>query len=197
MLIEIEGIDGAGKTTIVTYVERELKRKGFNVISFKEPSNSIYSKKLKNMSQHRRLSPQDESDLLIKDREIDVRKNIIPALREGKIVIMDRYYYSHVYQAARGMSLDEIINENRKFAPEPDVVIVLDVPAEVALKRIKKSRESTDSFENKEYLEKVRELYLKLKNLQNVYIVDANKEINEVRKEVMSIILRYLEVKDE
>lgn len=168
----------------------ELQKLGFSVVTFSEPSESEWGKQLRRISKNRRLSPKKEFELFLKDRQEDVNKNILPALKKRNIVIMDRYYYSHVYQAARGMDLKYMIRENEKFAPKPDLIIILDLPVEVALKRLTKNRKYLDKFEKKEYLNKVRNLYLNLgSKLQNAYIIDANKNPDEIVNTIMEIIL--------
>ncbi|MCS7121255.1 MAG: dTMP kinase [Archaeoglobaceae archaeon] len=186
MLIAVEGIDGAGKSTIVKFLAEELKKLSYDVVTFKEPSDSEYGKILRSMKE--RLDAEKELELFLKDRSIDVQKNIIPALSSGKIVIMDRYYYSNIaYQAARGLNAEIIKRENEKIAPKPDLVILLDLDVETALSR----KESRSVFEDKEYLKKVREEFLKLKD-DNIKIVDASRPVEEVKKEVLKIVTSIL-----
>ncbi len=83
------------------------------------------------------ISIQEELDLFIDDRRWDVETNILPALRSGTTVVMDRYYYSNAcYQGARGLDMEAILRANREFAPEPDIVFIIDVDVERALERI-------------------------------------------------------------
>ncbi|WP_202319766.1 dTMP kinase [Archaeoglobus neptunius] len=185
MLIAIEGIDGAGKTTVSHFIAELLREKGFDVVVLKEPGNSRYGIKIKNSE--KRLSPEEELELFILDRKEDVRENILPALHSGKIVIMDRYYYSNIaYQSARGIDWEYIKRENEKIAPKPDLTIILDVDAEQALKRVKKRGKLTP-FEDLEYLKKVRENFLKYADSTTV-VIDASKPLDEVKREVERII---------
>ena len=79
----------------------------------------------------------------------DVEKNIQPAMTEGKIVIMDRYYYSTIaYQGALGLDVETIREKNEKFAPRPELVIILDAPPKTGLDRITKGRKES-KMENK------------------------------------------------
>ena len=189
MLIAVEGIDGAGKTTIVKFLEEELKKLGYDVASFKEPTDSEFGKKIKELLRSRRLNPYEELELFLKDREYDVEHNILPALRSGKIVIMDRYYYSTIaYQGALGIDLEYIYKLNQKF-PKPNLVIILDVRPEVGIRRIKGKRKP-DRFEDVEYLKRVREIFLSLKN--NVIIVNAERGLEEVKREVFKIVMNFI-----
>jgi len=191
MIIAIEGIDGAGKTTIVKFLTKELKRRGYDVISFKEPTESEWGRKIKSSTfKDRSFNPEDELKLFLKDREWNVEHNILPALKAGKIVIMDRYYYSTIaYQGARGIDIKKICKLNEKF-PKPDLVIILDIKPETALERIRRRGDKPNRFEDLEYLRKVREIFLSLKN--NVVIVNAERPIEEVKRDVLGIVFKHL-----
>ncbi|HIP25637.1 MAG TPA: dTMP kinase, partial [Archaeoglobus profundus] len=129
----------------------------------------------------------------LKDREWNVKYNIIPALKSGKIVILDRYYYSTIaYQSARGIDLKLIKKLNERF-PKPDLVIILDISPETALKRIK-VRGEPDKFEKIEFLKKVRENFLNLKD-ENIFIINAELDLNTVKEKVLEVILKYLQLK--
>jgi len=189
VLIAVEGIDGSGKTTIVKFLAEELKRRGYNVVTFKEPTDSEWGKKVKQA----KLKPEEELELFLKDREWNVKNNIIPALKSGKIVVLDRYYYSTIaYQGARGIDPELIKKLNERF-PKPDIVILLDVSPEIALRRIK-VRGEPDKFEKIEFLRKVRENFLKLKG-ENVFIINAELDLDTVKEKVLEIVLKYLQLK--
>ncbi len=195
MLIAIEGIDGSGKSTIADYLKEELEKEGFRVVVFKEPTNSIYGQKIR-QSFNNRLDAHKELELFLLDRKHDVEKNILPALKKGYIIVMDRYYYSTIaYQGARGIDIDKIKKMNEKIAPKPDLVIILDVKPEIGIRRIKERGDKPNKFEDLEYLEKVRKIFLELKD-DNIVIVDANKNIEFVKNEVLRAIKKFLKFKD-
>ena len=191
MLIAVEGIDGSGKTTIVKFLEEELRRMGYDVLSLKEPTDSEWGKKIRESFKDRSLKPEEELELFLKDREFNVQNNILPALEAGKIVIMDRYYYSTIaYQGSLGLDIDEIRRLNEMIAPKPDLVIILDVHPEIALERIRMRGDKPNRFEDLEYLKKVREIFLSLKN--NVVVIDAERDIDSVKSDVLEIVLRHI-----
>lgn len=195
MLIAIEGIDGSGKSTIANYLKEELEKEGFRVVVFKEPTNSIYGQKIR-QSFNNRLDAHKELELFLLDRKHDVERNILPALKKGYIIVMDRYYYSTIaYQGARGIDIDKIKKMNEKIAPKPDLVIILDVKPEIGIRRIKERGDKPNKFEDLEYLEKVRKIFLELKD-DNIVIVDANKNIEFVKNEVLKAIKKFLKFKD-
>lgn len=197
ILIAIEGIDGAGKTTQTEKLKEKLTMKGYDVISLHEPTKGIWGKKIENIVENGRrgISPEIELNYFILDRIEDVEKNIKPSLQKKKIVIMDRYYFSTVcYQGARGLDLDYIEKKNEEIAPIPDITIIIDIEPEVALKRIKQSRPSLtpNHFERKTYLEYVRKNFLKqFNNRSNVRIIEGDnntRSISLVETEIWKIV---------
>lgn len=180
VLVAIEGIDGAGKTTQTKLLGQKLAAEGYPVVCLHEPTDGIWGKKIKDLVKNGRhgISPDVESDYFIFDRLEDVETNIMPSLQKKKIVIMDRYYFSNVaYQGARGLALNSIEKKNEKIAPTPDITIILDLEPEVALQRIRCKRPSStpNHFERKKYLERVRQNFLKqFSNRPNVIIIEGD-----------------------
>ncbi len=190
MLIAIEGIDGTGKTTLAKKLKDWLKSEGYEVVVVKEPGDSVWGRKVRESSG---LSAEEELELFLKDREENVKKKILPALERKAVVIMDRYYYSTMaYQGARGVDVDEIKSRNKKIAPEPDLVLLLDCEPEVCFDRIER-RGKTSRFEELEYLKKVRKLFLDIAERDDkVYIIDASADEEEVFRKARDIIARKL-----
>ncbi len=193
MLIAIEGIDGSGKTTVAKFLKNELEKLSYSVVLLKEPTDSKWGKKIRE-SFISRLKPEEELELFLKDREYDVKENIIPALKNGKIVVMDRYYLSTIaYQGALGFNPVELKEMNEKIAPKPDLAFVLDIPPEKAIQRVEGRGDKPNDFERLEYLKKVREIFLWTKNaIEGVVIIDATKGLEEVKKEVLNKTLEKL-----
>jgi dTMP kinase len=130
----------------------------------------------------------------LEDRKLDVSENINPALESGKIIVMDRYYYSNMaYQGALGLDMEKIRSENEKFAPRPDIVIILDAPPKTGLDRIRnKRKEELNYFETLEYQEKVRELFLKMKDYDNVGVLDGSGTLEDVSEKIRDLVLDVL-----
>lgn len=198
-LIAIEGIDGAGKTTQVIQLKQRLEVLGFDIVTFKEPTNLKYSKIFRNMAMHNNVhfrDPEKESNLFIEDRKIDVKKNIKPNLKKGKIVIMDRYYYSNMaYQGALGLDPEIIKEKNEKIAPIPNVAFILDVSPEVGINRIINKRgDKINNYERKSYLKKVRTYFKNMTKYPNVELIDGNSKrtIKEVADDIFNVVEKIL-----
>ena len=126
--------------------------------------------------------------MFLLDRKHDVENNILPALENNYIVIMDRYYFSTIaYQGARGVDVDKIKEMNEEIAPKPNLVLILDVDPKVGVERIVKRGDEPNKFEDLEYLKRVRSIFLKLRD-ENVVVIDANRDINTVKKEVLNVV---------
>ncbi len=196
-MLALEGIDGAGKTTQAALLKAVLETKNYPVVILKEPTNRKYGKQIKKLvHEHRNLSPPDELELFVKDRRDHVTNKIKPLLKEKSIVIMDRYFYSTAaYQGVLrgiGKTVDEILHQNRKFAPEPDITIILDLPPRIGLWRIKNGRDNqTTLFENERYLEMVREAFLGLK-VPSVEAIDGTRSIEIVFGHILNMVIQLV-----
>jgi dTMP kinase len=195
-LVALEGIDGCGKSTQAQKLVAALVERRVRAVTFREPGDSESGRELRRIFvAGRDISPEEEMRLFIEDRRIDVRDNIAPALAAGSHVVMDRYYLSSVvYQGALGLDPQMIRAKNEAIAPRPDLTLILDLPVNVALRRIAASRGQANSFEEHEYLEKVRDLYLGFASERGIEIVDASEAPDSVHKTLLARILRLLEV---
>ena len=184
MLIDLEGIDGCGKSTQSKFLMEKFEENNEKSIILKEPTSGKYGKKLWEMlSGKREATTEQILDLFVMDRKEHVDDKINPALKEGKIVLMDRYYYSTMaYQAAAGIDVNRIRKDN-EFAPKPDIVLIFDLPADLAMKRVK-GHSVADVFEKEEHLEKVRAAYLNLRDDPLVRIIDSTRTPEEIFEEV-------------
>ncbi len=160
-LIVFEGLDGSGKSTLAQEVYRGLKKEGYPVLFTQEPTKGEWGEKIREHLRRRTpLSPQAYAELFWRDRWEHAQKVIVPALKDGKWVICDRYYLSTLaYQGAEGLSWKELWRRNETIAPVPDLVVFLDLPLEEALKRIQKRGEALENFERPEKLAAIAELY--------------------------------------
>jgi len=204
ILIAIEGIDGAGKTTQAKILYDKLVEEGYSVSLFHEPTSGKWGRKIAELVRNgrRKTDPIQEFELFFLDRKEDVEKNIRPALNDKKIVIMDRYYLSNVaYQSVLGLSADSIQNENEKAFPIPTISIILDLSPRVALSRIRKVRNSTPNhFEREKYLSNVRKVFLqRFSGKKNIVVIEGNAKstIDEIASQILNIVRPIIRAKEE
>jgi len=194
-LIAIEGIDGSGKSTQARRLGDTLRSHGYEVTLSREPTDGPHGRRILEASaSERSLTPQEEVDLFIADRKAHIETVIRPALDAGKVVILDRYYYSSVaYQGVlEGMTPEAVRRANEAFALKPDLWLVLDVDPEVGLRRVGKRGKGRTSFERAEYLAKVASVFRSLGG-PNVRHVDASGSEDGVAAELEEHVLRLCE----
>lgn len=193
LLIVIEGIDGAGKTTQAKALVRRLRRRGIACRYLREPTRGRWGREIKRMALRAgSLTPEEELQLFLKDRRENVARNIEPALREGRIVVLDRYYLSTIaYQGAKGIDPDRIRKLHEKFAPRPDLVFILDLGSEAGLARIAGRKTRDALFERASYLGRVRRIFRSMTG-PGVVRVDARRAPAEIASEILARTLERL-----
>jgi dTMP kinase len=194
-LIALEGIDGAGKSTQARLLAQALAARGYGVCLTREPSDGPQGKELRRYlgGGRRHLSPDQELALFMADRREQVGRVVAPALAAGKVVVTDRSYYSSAaYQGALGLAVEAIIAANEAFAPRPDLVFLLQLPVDQALRRCRQGgRHTLQVSETREYLERVSAIYDTFKAPQ-VRRVDARGSAEDVHRQVVAITLAAL-----
>lgn len=192
--IALEGIDGCGKGTVITRLTQELfdADKNNHVFLTREP----YDRQWLNTYLSKPDVPkrgEEALKLFVEDR-LRHCKIVGQMLKEHAIVLTDRYAHStYAYQMAQGIPF-ETIKKLHEGTLTPDLTIIIDVPVEEAIKRMNHNRGTQDGFEQKDFLTKVRENYLKLKNLlgENIVYVDGNRDRETVYQDVKQTVFRML-----
>ncbi len=194
-LIVFEGIDGTGKSTQCKLLTEYLDGRGVDVLQLYEPTHGVWGKKVRKILVEGRdgVSPEEELSYFIKDRQENVANNILPALKEKKAVVMDRYYYSTAaYQGAIGLDPEKIRRDNEAFAPVPDLVFMCVVPPEECLRRIREDRnEEPNTFEKIEYLQKVQSIFDSFSG-SHILRIDSTPSLEEVHKVLQGEINRLI-----
>jgi dTMP kinase len=181
LFIVIEGIDGTGKSTQAARLADWFRDQGREVVLSREPTAGPWGKKLRESAATGRLSPADELEYFLNDRRQHVTELIAPSLAAGKVVILDRYYFSTMaYQGARGFDPLEIRAKNEAFAPVPDLLLILDLDIDSALGRIGARGDTANEFEKRDNLERCREIFLSLKDESFVRVIDTNATLDKV-----------------
>ena len=193
VLIDLEGIDGCGKSTQAQLLAKRLRAADHVVVVLKEPTDGPHGTRLKQVLRGERDADAEEVlALFADDRREHVADRIAPALERGEIVLMDRYYYSALaYQCAAGIPAERIRAVNA-FAPTPDLVMVFDLPVGEALERVH-SHSVADTFERANHLERVRTAYLTLEADPLVHVLDATRTPEEIAVDVWTLVSEVLE----
>ena len=204
MFITLEGPEGSGKTTAVEAAVKALQEKGYEIVRTREPGGTPIAEQIRNVildKANTNMDPRTEALLYAASRRQHLVEKVWPALKEGKIVICDRYLdSSSAYQGgARGLGVDEVLNVNL-FATEntwPDLTLLFDIKPEVGLARIASnaSREVNRlDLEKLEFHNKVRDTFLALakKYPDRYVIIDASQSREEVAKATLEAIMNRL-----
>jgi dTMP kinase len=186
----IEGLDGCGKTTQAKLLVRRL-RKSHNSVYTAEPSRGKIGAFIRKSCLYgeKRLSSVVEALLFAADRLEHMENEVLPALRQGRLVVSDRYVYSSLaYQGAAVLSLEwiEKINEH---ALRPDLAIFIDVDPKIVMQRLKPNK---SVMENLATQRKVREVYLKYVAKGELTRIDGDKPTKEVAEALSGIVLKFL-----
>ncbi len=192
-LIVFEGVDGTGKSTQVQLLRTYLEMRGIDVVTDYEPTRGKWGMKVRSAAASgKRLPVQEEVDCLLRDRKEHVEQLIIPSLDRGSWVLLDRYYPSMLaYQGATGVDVEELRQLNEEFAPIPDRAFWLDIPVQVALKRVQSRGAGSDAFEQKSFLETCRSIYGTIKAPWWIRI-DATADAQSIHKCVCEQLAVFL-----
>lgn len=193
VLIVLEGIDGAGKSTQAKALLRNLRVRGLRVSYFREPSRGKWGREIKRKAKEASaLTPEQELDLFLKDRRENVKVNLAPALKRNFIVVLDRYYFSTIaYQGARGIDRMKLRRLNEEFAPKPDLVFILDIEAKAGLARIEGRKKKDKLFERAAYLVKVRRIFRSFRG-RGIYHIDAAQDKKEIARQILEKTLTFI-----
>ena len=204
MFITLEGPEGSGKTTAVEAAVKALEEKGYEIVRTREPGGTPIAEQIRNVildKANTKMDPRTEALLYAASRRQHLVEKVWPALKEGKIVICDRYLDSSLaYQGgARGLGVEEILNINL-FATEntwPDLTLLFDIKPEVGLARIASNADREVNrldLEKLDFHNKVRDTFLMLaKRYPDRYvIVDASLSREEVANATLEAILSRL-----
>ena len=196
-LITFEGGEGAGKSTLITYIADKLVSLGHEVIQTREPGGCVLSEKIRTLLFENAPSKRTELLLMLAARAEHVHTKILPALEKGTIVLCDRFVHSTLaYQGAgREMGIEEI-KPLCAFAAqgiEPDLALYLDIDPVAGLKRAH-SRTETNRMESEEiaFHKRVHGAFSEMAKRGNLVQIDASLSIEEVKEIGWSIVEKAL-----
>ncbi len=192
MFITFEGPDGSGKSTIIKKVYEKLINDGFNIVLTREPGGTPIAEKIRDIildNSNVALDARTEALLYAASRRQHLVEKIRPALKEGKIVLCDRFLDSSLaYQGGgRNLGVQNVLSINL-FATEntyPDLTLFFDIDPELGLKRVSQDKKRVADRldnENENFHEKVYSTFKEIVNAnsQRIITIDASKSIEEV-----------------
>ena len=197
LLVAFEGVDGAGKTTQATRLQERLQGMGFEAILTKEPTDSEYGRRIRQIAREGRIgiTAEEELDLFLKDRELDVTETITPVLKRGGIVLMDRYYFSNIaYQGALGLDPKQIQTVNEERFPTPDLTLLFAIAPEDSTRRIAEGREGGTNvgYEKLDFLKQVEAVYESIQS-PGLTRIDATQSLDAVSEQIWAALSPLLD----
>lgn len=205
LFITLEGPEGSGKTSAINKVKEILESEGHKIVMTREPGGTAISEQIREVilnKENTSMDPRTEALLYAASRRQHLVEKIWPSVKEGKIVICDRYLDSSLaYQGfARNLGVEDILKINM-YATEntfPDLTLLFDLDPEIGLGRINadKNREVNRlDLEKLSFHKAVREGYLKLAKMypERFVIIDASKSKEEVVAQTLKAIEERLQ----
>jgi dTMP kinase len=191
IFVALEGIDGSGTTVHAKLLAQWLRRRGIAVLQTHEPTSSELGRFIRRVLRDAQAPPAMDALLFAADRADHTLRTIKPALKQGTVVISDRYVESSIaYQHTSGLPLDWVTAINR-FAIKPDITILLDVTPAVGLSR-KDLPKSRDKFETVPFLTKVREAFLVRAREESFVVVNSDAPISQTQSKVQEAVAPLL-----
>lgn len=191
--ITLEGGEGSGKSTCITFITAWLESQGIDYVVTREPGGTPLAEEIRELIlSHRDEKMHDETELLLMfaARSQHINEKIKPAIEQGMWVISDRFVdSSYVYQgAARGGDLGKIEQLSQWVLQgcEPDATLLFDVPVNIGLSRVQK-RSQSDRLDDEPvaFHQMVREAFLQRAQTSDHYcVIDASQGIDEVNQAV-------------
>ena len=200
LFITFEGGEGSGKSSALKLLDERLRKEGYETVLTREPGGTPIAEEIRNVildKANTKMDPRTEALLYAASRRQHLVEKVWPAIKEGKIVLCDRYLDSSLaYQGgARGLGIDNVLNVNL-FATEgtfPDLTLLFDIEPELGLERIAKnaSREVNRlDLEKIDFHRGVRKTFLALaaRYPERFVIIDASQPLDKVVEDVYQTV---------
>ena len=206
--ITFEGIDGCGKSTQLRMLASELRLRGREVVTTREPGGTPLGSRIRQLvlDTEEQVDPLAELLLYAADRAQHVRRLVRPALESGHFVLSDRYADATVaYQGAGRGFPEEIISEVVALATGglmPDLTLIFDLTVEESVRRaeqrsLKGDKRDRLDAEDAAFHTRVRDAYLRIaaSDPDRVHVIDAGGSVQETQSQVMKLVMPFIESK--
>lgn len=202
--ITIEGTEGAGKSTALTYIKNYLSNLKIEMLTTREPGGTVIAEEIRQILLHHlsseSIQPETELLLMFAARAQHINSCIKPALATGKWVITDRYIdASYAYQGGgRGISQDHIrmLDQLVVAGLYPDLTLLFDIPPDVGLLRTEMRGLHKDRIEKEklDFFKRVRKIYLERaeKEPNRIKIIDASQALSAVQAQIHSVLDSFM-----
>jgi dTMP kinase len=197
MFVTFEGIEAAGKSTLITALDDDLRLRGENVLVTREPGGTPLGDRIRQIwnDPATTIDPLAEALLISAVRAQHVAEVIVPATRAGRTILCDRYFDATIAYQGFGRGLDiEMLLELSLLATSritPDLTLLLDIPTQLSMERVR-ARGDADRFEREDpaFHERVRAGYHVLAGrFRHRYVViDASAPLGDVRHAALAAI---------
>lgn len=194
--IAFEGIDGSGKTTQIEVIERYLKSRGFDVVRVREPGGTVVGERIRDILLNVDMCGEAELMLFTASRLELIKKVILPALEQGKIVLADRFLDSTMAYQGYGRDLYAQVLHVEKLVKdlvEPDHVFFLNVTVEMSTQRMK-DRGAMDRLDSEPpaFRHRVKTGFIeRMERNPRTVGYNANKSIEEVSDDMIDWLETY------
>lgn len=196
LLIAVEGIDGAGKRTLCSFIKNFLESNMLEVMQFEYPDYTSTWGKIIEEYLHNKIELNINEQFFV--YFIDILKDqdkICKLLEDGKIVLTDRYFSSTIaFQCAKGFKYENALSIISTMSViEPDLTLFVQIPPQLALQRKFQQKKSLDRHEKDiELLENVDDMYEKMLNqkiLSKKWVrIDGNQDLKKVKMDIQNIL---------
>ncbi|MGG4603854.1 dTMP kinase [Paenalcaligenes sp. Me131] len=191
LFLTVEGVDGAGKSSHIAWLQQAIQQLGYDVVVTREPGGTVLGEKLRELLLHEPMHLKTEALLMFAARNEHLQQVILPALSAGKWVLCDRFSdASYAYQGG-GRQLGGVAIEQLEQWVHPDVqpdrTWLFDLPLEIARERLERTRD-LDRFEQEQsdFFERTRAAYLHRAehDSQRFCVIDSSQTIEQIRLEL-------------
>lgn len=197
--ITLEGIDGAGKSTHLGWLQDWLREHAIEHVLTREPGGTPLGEKLRELLLHHDMHLETETLLMFAGRREHIAQVILPALQAGSWVVSDRFTdATFAYQGGgRGLGIEriEVLEHWVQNGLQPDLTLLFDVPLEVSRERLAKTR-VLDRFEQEQqdFHQRVRNCYLERarRDPTRIKLIDSTRPIDVIQQELATLLQELL-----